>query len=451
MVAPERKPSPVVPSGTLQPISMRFIDGDVEARYQRQAGAESLAGFRIITATAAVVWLFATLVVPAGTPIGVDVTMPVCSAMGLLNLAAFLLSERVHTLDRQHTVASVLTAVNGLVILLLASLGGVLPGYGISAIMLLFAFGFVSRTGFVFAAWRSAAVIAGFVAAVLLYRGPGSLLVDSFIFGAAVIGSLVGLRLLEQSRRRVFFQDLVITEQADALRIEKDKSDALLGNVLPAPIAARLLGGERTIADEYSSVTVLFADIVGFTPLAARLRPADVIDLLGSLFARFDTLAAERGIEKIKTMGDSYIAAGGLPVPLDQHAARVVDLGLAMIDVAAQQTRWAGGMRLRVGVHSGPVVGGVIGERKFAFDIWGDTVNIASRLESQGVPNRVHVSEATWRLVQDRFMGTARGEIDLRGHGVMPTYTVDRARPRAVRDEGRSAFIPLSGWTSESG
>jgi class 3 adenylate cyclase len=353
-----------------------------------------------------------------------ELAMPVCSAMGLLNVAAFLSADRAGTLDQQHTVASALTAVNGLVILLLSSAGGVLPGYAVSAIMLLFAFGFVSRTGFVFAAWRSAAVAAAFVVTVVLYRGPGSLLVDGFIFGAAVIGSLVGLRLLEQSRRRVFYQDIVITGQADALRVERDKSDALLRNVLPAPISARLLDGERTIADEYSSVTVLFADIVGFTPIAARLRPVEVVDLLGGLFARFDELVAERGLEKIKTMGDSYMAAGGLPVALDEHAVRVVDLGLAMIDAAVHETHHTDGLRLRVGVHSGALVGGVIGHRKFAFDVWGDTVNIASRLESQGVPNRVHVSEATWRLVRDRFVAAPRGRIDLRGHGAMKTYAI---------------------------
>jgi len=413
-----------VERGALDPFSLRFLDRDLEWRYQRDAGAESLPGFRIITATAAAVWLFATLVIPAGTPIGIDVAMPVCSAMGLLNLAAFLSSERAGMLDRQHAIASILTAVNGLVILVLASVGGVLPGYGISALMLLFMFGFVSRTGFLFATWRSAAVVAGFAATAIFYAGPGNLLVDGFIFGAAVIGSLAALRLLEQSRRRLFYQELVITEQADALRIEKDKSDALLGNVLPAPISARLLNGERTIADEYSSVTVLFADIVGFTPVAARLRPAEVVDLLGGLFARFDELVAERGVEKIKTMGDSYMAAGGLPVPMDEHAVRVVDLGLAMIDLAMRETHLTPGLSLRVGVHSGPVVGGVIGHRKFTFDIWGDTVNIASRLQSQGVPNRVHVSQATWRLVKERFEGTPRGRIDLRGHGAMQTYTI---------------------------
>jgi class 3 adenylate cyclase len=410
----------------LNVVSLRFLDPDLERRYQREAGAESLAGFQIITAAAAMGWLFATLVVPSGTPIAIAVALPVCSAMALLNFAVFLFSDRADTLDRQHMVASFLTAVNGLVILLFASSGGVLPGYGVSALMLLFTFGFVSRTSFVFAAWRSGAVGVGFVAAAVSYSGPGSLLVDTFVFGAAVIGSLVALRLLEQSRRRVFYQDGIITEQADALRVEKEKSDGLLLNVLPAPISARLLTGERTIADEYPSVTVLFADIVGFTPLAARLRPAEVIELLSGLFARFDELVAERGIEKIKTMGDSYMAAGGLPGPLADHAAQVVDLGLAMIDVATRATHRAADVRLRVGVHSGPVVGGVIGDRKFAFDIWGDTVNIASRLESQGVPNRVHVSAATWQLVKGRFVGVPRGRIDLRGSGAMETYTIDR-------------------------
>ena len=190
------------------------------------------------------------------------------------------------------------------------------------------------------------------------------------------------------------------------------------------PDTARLRDGEVTIADTYGSVSVLFADIVGFTPVAARLRPAEVVDLLGGLFARFDELVAERGVEKIKTMGDSYMAAGGLPVPMDEHAVRVVDLGLAMIDLAMRETHLTPGLSLRVGVHSGPVVGGVIGHRKFTFDIWGDTVNIASRLQSQGVPNRVHVSQATWRLVKERFEGTPRGRIDLRGHGAMQTYTI---------------------------
>ena len=408
----------------MRPISLRFFDRNLELRYQREAGAESLPGLRIITSTAALVWLLATIVVPAGTPIPFELSLPICSAMAGLNAVALLLAGRADTLDRQHSVASLLTAMNGLAILALASVGGVLPGYAVSAIMLLFVFGFVSRTGWAFAAWRSAVVTVGFVFAAVFYQGPGSLQVDGFIFGAAVIGSIVALRLLEQTRRRVFFQDVVITEQAEALNVEKEKSDGLLRNVLPAPIAARLLAGERFIADEYSPVTVLFADIIGFTPLAARLRPVEVIDVLNRLFAPFDALVEERGLEKIKTMGDSYIVAGGLPAPIDDHAARVVDLGLAMIEVAVREGVSVGGLRLRIGVHSGPVVGGVIGHRKFAFDIWGETVNIASRLESLARPNRVHVSDTTWRLVNDRFKAMPLGSTELRGYGPMATYEI---------------------------
>ena len=216
---------------------------------------------------------------------------------------------------------------------------------------------------------------------------------------------------------------------------EKERADALLFNVLPVSISSRLLDGERTIADEYPDVTVLFADIVGFTRLAARIPADDVIGLLGRLFTRFDELVAARGLEKITTIGDAYMAAGGLPEPLEDHAARVIDLGLAMIEVAAQVGGPDVDLRLRVGVHSGPVIGGVIGDRKFAFDIWGETVNIASRLESQGIPDRVHVSAATWRKVDDQFEGQARGPVDLRGYGQMETYTIVRRRDRA--GEGR--------------
>ena len=410
----------------------------MERLYQRQGGAESRTGFRITTGAAAVVWLLAAVVIPTGTPIPADRAIPVCSAMAVLNLAAFLLSARADTLDRQHLIVSVLTSVNGLVILWLASTGGVLPGYGISALMLLFAFGFVARTGFIFAASRSAVIVAGFVVAAILYPGRGNLLVDAFIFGAAVIGTLLALRLLEQSRRRVFYQDTVITQQADALRLDKHRADALLLNVLPGSIASRLLAGERAIADEYPSVTVLFADIVGFTPLTARLPADEVVGMLGRLFARFDELVAARGLEKIKTIGDAYMAAGGLSEPLDDHAARVVDLGLAMIDVAAQESDRIAELRLRVGVHSGPVIGGVIGHRKFAFDIWGETVNIASRLESQGIAGRVHVSAATWRNVEDRFEAQPRGPVHLRGYGPMETYTIVSHRSRDSANPRRS-------------
>jgi class 3 adenylate cyclase len=413
----------VTERGAQHPVSLRFLDEELEARYQHTTGTESLSGFRVITGASVLLWGIAAFLVPVGTDIPSDLATPVCLVMAAVSLAAYLASRWTDTLDRQHAVASVLTAGNGLVILALASAGGALPGYGVSAVMLLFAYGFVSRTRFIYAALRSAIIAIGFIIAAAAWQG-SSLLLDGFVFVAAVVGTLLALRLIERARRRVFHQDLVIAEQREALEVEMEKSDRLLLNVLPAAVSARLKEGERTIADEYPAVSILFADIVGFTPMAARLSAGEVVALLGSLFSRFDDIVAERGLEKIKTIGDCYMAAGGLPSDLQDHASQIVDLGLAMLAEAARTDRARSPIALRIGVHSGAAVGGVIGSRKFAYDVWGDTVNVASRLQEQGVPGRVHVSEATWRLVDDRFECETRGVITLRGHGDMSTFLI---------------------------
>ena len=421
----------VTERGSQHPVSLRFLDEELEARYQRMAGSESLSGFRVITGASVLLWGIAAFLIPVGTDISAGLAAPVCLVMAAVSLVAYLASGWTDTLDRQHAVASVLTAGNGLVIIALASAGGALPGYGASAIMLLFAYGFVSRTRFIYAALRSAIIAIGFIIAAANWQG-SSLILDGFLLGAAVVGTLLALRLIERARRRVFHQDIVIAEQREALETEMEKSDRLLLNVLPAAVSARLKEGERTIADEYPAVSILFADIVGFTPLAARLPAGDVVALLGSLFSRFDDIVAERGLEKIKTIGDCYMAAGGLPSELEDHAGHVVELGLAMLAEAARTDLARTTVELRIGVHSGSAVGGVIGSRKFAYDVWGDTVNVASRLQEQGVPGRIHVSEATWRLVADRFECEPRGVIALRGHGEMSTFTIAGPARRVV-------------------
>ncbi len=168
---------------------------------------------------------------------------------------------------------------------------------------------------------------------------------------------------------------------------------------------------------------MVFADIVGFTPMAAKLSAVEVIEMLGDLFTDFDDLVAERDLEKIKTIGDSYMAVGGLPEPMEDHAVRVVDLALALIEHASS-SRYFSDLQLRVGVHSGPAAGGVVGTRKFAYDVWGDTVNVASRLETYGVPGRVHVSEETRALSATAFEFESRPPIEMRGVGVRSTYLV---------------------------
>ncbi len=216
-------------------------------------------------------------------------------------------------------------------------------------------------------------------------------------------------------------------EQAIAaqLRDEKEHSEALLLNILPQTIMARLRAGESAIADHFAAVTILFCDIVDFTPLAGRVAPAELIEMLNRLFTGFDQLAVERGLEKIKTIGDAYMVAGGLPEPRAEHAIAVADMGLRMLDVVHETAEALGRpLSVRIGIHSGPVVAGIIGRNKFIYDVWGDTVNTASRMETYGAPGRVHVSDATQQLIEGAFRCEARDALDIRGKGVMQTFFV---------------------------
>jgi class 3 adenylate cyclase len=205
----------------------------------------------------------------------------------------------------------------------------------------------------------------------------------------------------------------------------KAESDALLLNVLPRSIADRLKRGERVIADHCEEVTVLFADVVGFTPFAARESPARVVAVLNDLFSRFDALAERYGLEKIKTIGDAYMVVAGVPEPRADHAAVILDMALAML-AAAETTETAPGvpLRLRIGIASGPAVAGVIGTRKFSYDLWGDTVNVASRLESSGVPGTIQVSASTWQLCGHRYPFQPR-DVEVKGLGQLRTYVLE--------------------------
>ena len=212
-------------------------------------------------------------------------------------------------------------------------------------------------------------------------------------------------------------------EMVEALRIEKERSERLLLNILPKEIVSRLKGGETVIADQLSNVTILFSDLVGFTKLSSRLSAADLVRLINELFSEFDRLALELGIEKIKTIGDAYMSVGGLPEPRADHAHAVADMALAMIEVVERMNReLATPLQIRIGIHSGDVVAGVIGTHKFAYDIWGDAVNIASRMESHSLPNRIQVSAATHRHIHERFRLKPHGSVDVKGKGPMDTY-----------------------------
>jgi len=216
---------------------------------------------------------------------------------------------------------------------------------------------------------------------------------------------------------------------------EKQTSERLLLNVLPAPIADRLKTGENLIVDRFDAVSVLFADIVGFTTLSARTSPEALVTMLNELFSTFDRLAEHHGLEKIKTIGDAYMVVAGIPAPLADHAAAIADMALDMIaSIEAYAARTGAELTIRVGIHSGSVVAGVIGTKKFIYDLWGDTVNTASRMESHGLPGRIHTTEATCRLLADRYEIEARGSIDVKGKGAMQTYFVVGRKPVSAPD-----------------
>jgi adenylate cyclase len=211
---------------------------------------------------------------------------------------------------------------------------------------------------------------------------------------------------------------------------EQAKSERLLLNVLPAPVAARLKEQEGIIADDFPSVTVLFADLVGFTPLSERLSAAELVSLLDQVFARWDVLVAELQVEKIKTIGDAYMVAAGTPIPRDDHADAIAELALRMGPELARCSVAAGlPLQVRIGIDTGPVVAGVIGRAKFIYDLWGDTVNTASRMESHALPGTIQVTERVYELLRHRFDLQARGMVEVKGKGPMTSYLLTGVTP----------------------
>ncbi|MCT7980953.1 adenylate/guanylate cyclase domain-containing protein [Laspinema olomoucense] len=207
------------------------------------------------------------------------------------------------------------------------------------------------------------------------------------------------------------------------LEVEQAKSERLLLNVLPKAIAERLKEDTQTIAESFPEVTVLFADIVGFTKLAARISPTELVQLLNEIFTIFDRLAEKHGLEKIKTIGDAYMVVGGLPVQRHNHASAIAEMALDMqTEILNFNRKCHESFAIRIGIHSGPAIAGVIGTHKFIYDLWGDTVNIASRMESHGVPGRIQVSSTTYSLLQSSYCFECRGPIPIKGKGEMLVY-----------------------------
>lgn len=214
-----------------------------------------------------------------------------------------------------------------------------------------------------------------------------------------------------------------ISAKNAVIEAKNRENEALLLNVLPAPIANRLRGGEQSIADGFANVSVLFADIVGFTELASTMPPQKVVDLLNGLFTRFDLAAQDVGIEKIKTVGDAYMAVCGLPEPADDHVDRMVRMAIRMVHITREHAlEHRVSLQVRIGVNCGPVVAGVIGKSKYIYDLWGDTVNLASRMETTGLPGAIQVTRPVYEVLKDKYALESRGMVEVKGKGQVEAW-----------------------------
>ena len=283
----------------------------------------------------------------------------------------------------------------------------------------------------------------------------------AFFLGSGIAGSVLGF----QSPLPGWFTNLMLvlnisvggtmvftllalfaTQRAEALaalRVEQERAESLLLNILPGSIAARLKANPQTIADSFTSASVLFADVVDFTPRSEHLPPAEVVGMLDRLFSHFDTLAERYGLEKIKTIGDCYMVASGVPTSRPDHARALALLALDMVDA----TRPGGavgdlGFEMRVGINSGPVVAGVIGRKRFLYDLWGDAVNTASRMESQGTSGRIQITRATYELLKDEFECEPRGTVEVKGKGAMETWYL--IGPRVTAPAAKRVLDPVA-------
>jgi class 3 adenylate cyclase len=253
--------------------------------------------------------------------------------------------------------------------------------------------------------------------------------------GISVLGilgiTLVIGRLRETSReleRRVIERTAQLQEANEEIAMEKDKSERLLLNILPQPIAEQLKENSSHIANGFAEATILFADIVGFTQLSEQLSPTQLVSLLNDIFSEFDCLTEKYDLEKIKTIGDAYMVVGGIPESRNDHAEAIAQMALDMREKLADfNVKHGIEINIRIGINTGPVVAGVIGTKKFIYDLWGDAVNTASRMESHSLAGRIQLTQSTYELLKDKYLFQERGRIPIKGKGEMMTYfLIDR-------------------------
>ena len=414
--------------------TLRFADAALEAAYSEEHARKSVRPFRIVLAASAVLMALIYLLVFSGIIMRYVGSMeePTAAMIVLCALLALLyaLSRQPLFLRWQQTILfAVICLLSAMAIVGSSRLPAeVLLTRGFLGMLVhMFLIYSLAKLRFpqaTMAGWLGVAAYLGYMAGSHFLYGPDVGRHAAWLGLANLWGMLICYQM-DGAARREYAAMRQLTAAMHQLSEERERSERLLLNILPAPIAERLKASEESIAEHSDGVTVLFADIVGFTPLSARKTPRALVELLNRIFSEFDALADAHGLEKIKTIGDAYMAVAGLPEPRPDHAVRAAGMALAMHAATARVSAEMGEeLSLRIGLHSGPAVAGVIGRRKFTYDMWGDTVNTASRMESHGLPGTIHCTEATAALLLGAFKLQARGAMEIKGKGEMHTFLV---------------------------
>ena len=415
----------------INPLTLNFTNPELEKEFLRHYFQIFLKQVRFALVLAIVVYIILGFVDLQFAPdirdkllfIRFGVVLPVCVTILGLSFSAYFTKIMQPSISLAIIVAAIAAPV---VSILIPSLGVNYIGltsllmYNYTAIKLRFVA--ASITGFfIFALYN-------ILDLVFIKTEVSKLIEVDFYLAATIAVGMFACYQMEFYLRQDHVKNILLRE-------EQEKVDKLLLNVLPASIAARLKDGDKVIAESFPDVTILFADLVNFTQLSANISPEELVNILNEIFSAFDRLAEKHGLEKIKTIGDAYMVVGGLPIHREDHAQAVADMALDMRrEIQRISSLSIVPMKIRIGINTGPVVAGVIGIKKFIYDLWGDTVNVASRMESQGIPDQIHITSETYQVLQHGYLLQERGKIQVKGKGEMQTYLlIDKVSHPIVR------------------
>lgn len=429
----------------------RFSERDVESAYRAWRAERSVPFARVGMLASIVGWaIFAVASVLIGPDLK-HLALPVIAVVSVPMIAMVLASAY---LDRWHLwverAAALANAASGTAAILILWYGGRVDGGGHFADIgtgTAVVFVFYGCTILRLPPGLAAAAITPYVALQELFvvqayaAEPSRAVAFTALLLVAVVSGLLLSVALERSWRNAFQQERLIDAQREVIDRERERAERLLHSILPRDVAHELKVRPGTLAEAHDDVTVLFADLSDFTPLAARLTPTEVVELLNEVFSRFDACCEALGVEKIKTIGDAYMAVAGVPQPRADHAEACAELALAMRTIVRDVGERRGlPLTFRVGMHCGPVIAGVIGTSKFAYDLWGDTVNTAARMESHGLPGEIQVTdELAQRLRASGYALRDRGIVEVKGKGPLRAWLLDGRTPDAVPAELTSA------------